>query len=283
MTKNIFKSFFHLAVSIIVVFVFSGNDCTTDNNPFSRVEPPRFIKLSINGIPGGESSAAITWVKSLDHDDPDFDGYQVGTYELNSRNEIIAQYQFSSAGLNTSAIITPVPRGKRFRSYISALSKTQRSSDSIATKIYSGVFADSGNILSTSITSSGFGWNKIDGTDSTYSYNFTNSPFIDLMFLAQGSNLNFLSPNQFPPGSKVTRIELLGSGISAYNDTELSEPLQIALPVAVELDNVYLLKTQESFYIKLWVKNISSNGAIQPVYTITFDYKLQSIAGLLVL
>ena len=82
-------------------------------------------------------------------------------------------------------------------------------------------------------------------------------------------------------------MELIGEGLSAYNHTELNDPILLT-PLLVEEDNVYLLRierteSQNYFYIKLWVRDITISSGLPAEVTVKFDYKLQSIAGLLVL
>ncbi len=282
MSKNISRTLFHSAVSLILVFIFTGGDCLTDNNPYSKIEAPQSVRIIMDADTGGDSYAIVTWSASVDENDPDFNGYYVGTYELNAANQLVALYQENTTMTDTFMFVEPVERGKKYISYVKALSKEKRNSDSIATKIYSGVYSDTSQTISNFTTSNSFGWNVTNGTDSTYALNITNTSFIDLVMIVQGSNLNFISPNQFPPGSRVTRIEVIGQGLSAFNETNLSEPLFLN-PLLVEEDNVYLLKTQDNFYIKLWVRDIFISTGLPAEVTVTFDYKLQSIAGLLVL
>lgn len=282
MSKNISRTLFHSAVSLILVFIFTGGDCLTDNNPYNKIEAPQSVNIILDADSGGDSYAIVTWSASVDKNDPDFNGYYVGTYELNAANQLVALYQENTTMADTLLFVEPVERGKKYISYVKALSKEKRDSDSIPTKIYSGVFSDTAQAISNFTSSNSFGWNVTNGTDSTYALNITNTSFIDLVMIVQGSNLNFISPNQFPPGSRVTRMEMIGQGLSAFNETNLSDPLFLN-PLPVEEDNVYLLKTQDNFYIKLWVTDIFISTGLPAEITVTFDYKLQSIAGLLVL
>lgn len=282
MSKNISRTFFHLAVSLILVFVFTGGDCLTDNNPYRKIAPPRSVNIVLGETSGSQSSVRVSWVKSDDSDDTDFNGYSVGTYELNVSNQVVSQYRFNTIASDTSITISPVEKGKRYISYVTSLSKEKRNSDSVATKIYSGVYERTSKELSNNILRNSFGWNTNNGSDSVYSLNNNTTLFVDIVLNIQGTSIYFVSPNQFPPGSRATRMEMIGQGLSKFNDTELSEPLFLN-PLLVEEDNVYLLRTQENFYIKLWVKDISISSGLPAEIKVTFDYKLQSIAGLLVL
>ncbi|QQS35105.1 MAG: hypothetical protein IPM56_12700 [Ignavibacteriales bacterium] len=287
MSNNISRTLFHSAVSLILVFIFTGGDCLTDNNPYSKIEGPQNVRIILDAEAQGDAYSIVTWKASVDENDPDFNGYYVGTYELNAANQPFALFNENTTMTDTFMFVQNIERGKKYISYVKALSKEKRDSDSIASKIYSGVYADTSQTISNFTSSNAFGWNVTNGTDSTYALNITNSQFIDLVLIVQGSNLNFISPNQFPPGSRVTRMEVIGEGLSAYDDTDLTEPFLLA-PTLVEENKVYLLKieraeTQTFYYAKIWVHDITVSSGLPAEVRVTFDCKLQSVAGLLVL
>ena len=49
-------------------------------------------------------------------------------------------------------------------------------------------------------------------------------------------------------------MKLIGSGQSGFDETNLPEADETIL--LAENDNVYFLKTQDNYYIKIWIKSV---------------------------
>ncbi len=89
--------------------------------------------------------------------------------------------------------------------------------------------------------------------------------------------LKFNSPknNINLSGAKTTLFGMVGTGQDAFEQTTLDEPTFSVLDVANK--TVYLIKTKEGNYIKVWVKEIDFANNINTAY---FDYKVQPIVDL---
>jgi hypothetical protein len=91
----------------------------------------------------------------------------------------------------------------------------------------------------------------------------------------------FFSPGGLDPSFKLTRIKNIGSGQEAFDETDLPEADETFLEL--NLGDVYLVKTQELYYAKIWIKNIDPPIVGRDYYLIDFDYKLQPIRNLRIL
>ena len=162
-------------------------------------------------------------------------------------------------------------------------------SDSAGTIVYAGVFyREDGTIDEyqpgdSTVIKSGYGWNTLTGNGVNLFFDSGNAGMIDMNLRAgENDSLTFYSPKLFSPGIKSTKFIFIGKGEDAFDQTYLPEPVDDS--IRVDSDNVYLLKTQEGNYVKIWVKSIHFiAGSIPPFYNVTFDYKLQPIADFRVL
>ncbi|MGB9665206.1 MAG: hypothetical protein ACPL25_09875, partial [Ignavibacteria bacterium] len=181
-----------------------------------------------------------------------------------------------------------IQRGIRYKTYVYAVNQDNKRSIPFGTIIYAGVYYGEGMIDEFKLSGaarSGYGWTPSTGVGSQYSFGQSNYPYIDLhMRLDSMSNvLTFYSPNVKAafPGARVTKFAVLPkTAQDGFDMVEgLEEPTLSA--VSVVKDNVYLLKTQDSVYVKVWVKNIKTTGSGTDAYrTAEFEYKIQPIVNL---
>ena len=282
--------YFTTLVVLVLSYLFMGGDCSTDNNKevpplINSVAAPGSFTFKVDAIAGGDSKVIFSWTASSDENDSDFKGYRIITVELDSNeHESVYQEQALSKTIRTH-VIDPLERSKRFKTFLLAELNNGTKSDSLETDIYAGVFYNTdGEIdsyVDNSSSMSGFGWNVLTGVGTQYPYTQSNANKIDLHIRELGSDPYFFSPSGLDQGFKLTRIKNIGSGQSAFDETDLPEADETFL--ALNLGDVYLVKTQEEYYVKVWIKNITPPNAIQNYYTITFDYKLQPIQGLRIL
>jgi len=279
---------------LIISLPFTGSDCNSSNNPpapSGGVAAPQNVSVIINSdSTGQQSSAVIGWDASPDESMNNFSGYKVVTYKLDDNNNIISTFQsenFPSAV--HSHTIDSIGTGTRFHTYVTAVLNDGTESDSAGTLIYAGVFYRTDGTIDeyqpgdTSFIESGYGWNIQTGRGTNYLFNSSNTGMIDIL-LRGGINdsLTFYSPNLFAPGTKSTKFLTIGPGQEAFDLTQLSEPDMDS--VRVDSDYVYLVKTQEGYYVKLWVRAIYYiAGSIPPYHNVVFDYKVQPVADLRVL
>jgi hypothetical protein len=261
-----------------------GGDCSTDSNPPSTktVAAPGGLTLKVDAVPGGNSYALISWTASPDENNNDFKGYRVITVELNSSNQIVSVFNEQAVPRTTRTYtIFSIGWNIRYKSFVVAELNDGTKSDSIATKVYAGVYFNNNGSIDSYTQSgqgqSGYGWNVNTGQGSQYPFVTNNAGVIDLHVRETTGTLFFYSPNGFGSQYKNTRMRLIGSGQAAFDETELQEPDETFLPVNDE--NVYLLRTQENYYIKIWVKSIQQIGN-PPYFNISFDYKVQPVEGL---
>ncbi len=274
---------FFIIFSLFLSFVFfagCNSDTIVDPGNIVSVAPPTSVDLLVDAIPGGSSYALITWNASVDESQSDFKGYRITTYALNSSN-VITSTKKNELVPKTSHTnqVNSIQAGTRYISYIVSELNDGTKSDSVATKIYGGVFFNTDGVIdefSTTNTNaeSGYGWNVSAGAGTQYAFTSGNSAAIDVHMRFLGV-LKFYSPNKYLTGGKSTLFGVVGTGQDAFNETTLDEPT--FSEVDVVNGQVYLIKTQENNYIKIWVKGIVQNGGI---YTVTFDYKVQPIVNL---
>lgn len=279
--------------SLIVLFVsylFLGGDCSTDNNeeipPPDSVAPPASMTFKVEADAGGDSRVTFNWTASSDENDTDFKGYRIITVEVDSNNRVTSVFQEQALSKTVkSHSINPLERGKRFETFLLSERNNGTKSDSLETEIYAGVFYNTdGKIdsyISNSSSMSGFGWNVLTGAGTQYPYTQSNAGKIDLHIRELGNVPYFFSPGGLDPGFKLTRMKNVGSGQSAFDETDLPEADETFLEV--NLGDVYLVKTQEEYYAKILIKSIDPPIIGRDYYVIEFDYKLQPIKNLRIL
>jgi hypothetical protein len=268
-------------------YLFVGGDCGTDSNPDpapGTLAPPAGMSLVINAIAGGGSYALINWSASPDENRSDFKGYRIITAELNASGQITSVFQEQALPKTQKSFqVLSIMRGTRYKTFLLSELEDGTRSDSLETEIYSGVFYNNDGVIDSYTAGpgnarSGYGWDVFTGAGAQYAYTGANAGVIDIHLRLLENELFFFSPNTFETLFKLTSYGLVGSGSSAFDDTNLEEPNRSL--IKVEQDNVYLLKTQEDHYIKIWVKAIDPPTATENYYTVEFDYKLQPVEGL---
>ncbi len=279
---------------IILSLPFTGSDCNSSNNPpgpAGGVAAPQNVSVVINSdSTGQQSSAAISWDASPDESMSDFSGYRVVTYKLDNNNNIVSVFQNDNFPSTVhSHTVDSIGTGTKFHTYVIARLNDGSESDSTGSLVYAGVFYRTDGTIDeyqpgdTSFIESGYGWNIQTGKGTNYLFNSSNTGMIDII-LRGGVNdsLTFYSPDLFSPGTKSTKFLTIGPGQEAFDLTVLSEPDKDS--VRVDSDYVYLIKTREGNYVKIWVKSVNYiAGSIPPYHNVLFDYKVQPIADLRVL
>lgn len=278
----------------VLYFSFTASDCSKATEPVKpesqAPNPPANVYIVVDAVANGESFAIINWDKSPQHDNDDFKGYLVVTYRVNQLGDPISTVDsvFVPKIESRKRIVTNIQIGVRYKSYVYAVNNDGKRSIPFGTVIYAGVYFGEGVIDEFKLTGparSGYGWNPSTGAGAQYSFAQANYPNIDLhMRLDSASNvLTFYSPNVKAafPGARITRFAVVNkTGQAGFDLVEgLEEPSLAA--VSVVKDNVYLLKTQDSIYVKVWVKNIKTTGTGTDAYrTAEFEYKIQPITNL---
>ncbi len=276
-----------IILTVLTIAMFLLSSCTSDTatNPQpaeSSVAPPTNVDLLVDAVTvGGGSYALIFWKPSTDESKADFNGYRIITYTLNSSNAITGTYSNNLVPKSThTQTVSSILRGTRYISYVRSELTDGTKSDSVATKIYGGVYYGNDGVVdefsNTASTKSGYGWNVSSGAGKQYSLTNTNASSID-MYMGNDTGLKFNSPknNVNLSGAKTTLFDVVGTGQDAFDQTTLDEPTFSVADVVA--DQVYLIKTQEGNYIKVWVKSISLANNINTAH---FDYKVQPIVNL---
>ena len=290
MIQKKFKLLLFSLIILLASYTFMGGDCSTDNDNSdipspTSVDAPGSLSFKVEAEAGGDSKVTFSWTASPDENVSDFKGYRIITVELDSDdNPSTFQEQALDKAIKTHAI-NPLQRGKRFKTFVLAELNNGTKSDSLETEIYAGIYYNTDGVIDSyvpnSSTMSGFGWNISTGAGNPYAYTQGNALLIDLHMEETREAPYFYSPKVFGENFKLTRMKLLGSGQSAFDETDLPEADETIL--LVENGNVYLLKTQEDYYVKIWIKSIDPPVIGHNYYTVHFDYKLQPIQGLRVL
>lgn len=289
MIKNNIKKLFFFLTILTVGISFIGGDCGTESEdppPPSTVAAPTNVDLKVDANPGGGSFAIVSWTHSTDQGIPEFSHYRVITYQVDENGSAVSVFNDPIDVPKTSStqIINSISRSTRYRSFVQSFLTNGVKSDSVPTKIYGGVYFNTGNIdefASNSSAESGYGWASFSGLGTSYSYSSQNFDNIDLHLRADNTgNLVFYSPDA-QGATRHTLIGLIGGGQTSFDKTELAEPNQTSQTVAEDI--VYLIKTQDDIYIKIWVKTIEEVDSNPSYQSVTFDYKLQPIEGLRVL
>jgi hypothetical protein len=278
-----------LVLSLLAVFylMLLGGDCGTDNDPAPPgVGAPENVKLKVDQDSLGGSFAEISWDASSSHNLGEFKGYRVITYRVNESGDILALFEDRETGKTDSHIVLNIDRDTtRYRSFVIAEMNDGRSSDSVGTQVYSGVYhgRDGGidEYIEGSLLESGFGFDITNGTGTKYIFNQDNVSLIDLHLRGgEDTLLYFYSPDQFELiNAKTTLIGIVGTGQTAFDNTELVEPAMSS--AEVRLDNVYLLKTEDEYYIKIWVRSVVNIIDPYPYKHVIFEYKVQPARGLM--
>ena len=273
-----------LSYLLITLLLIPGctSDTSTNPQPAASVAPPTNIDLLVDAVTvGGGSYALISWNPSTDESKSDFKGYRINTYIVNSSNAITGTFSSDLVPKSThTQTVNSILRGTRYISYVRAELTDGTKSDSVATQIYGGVYYNNDGVVDEyttgTSTKSGFGWNVSSGAGNQYSLTSANATSIDLYMVYSGG-LKFNSPknNINLSGAKTTLFGIVGTGQDAFDQTTLDEPTFSVVDVAA--DQVYLIKTQEGNYIKIWVKSIGFTNNVNTAY---FDYKVQPIVNL---
>lgn len=278
------RVFGNLFTTLIFALILLGCGSSTGPTPVV-VNPPSNVQISVDAIQqGGISSATVTWSGSTNENDANFSGYEITTYRLDANNKIVSQFSDKLVPQTTHAwIVNNIQRGVRYRTYIKSELNDGTLSDSVATAVYGGVYynndgqigdqdSQDGSILSA------YGWNVNSGNGTAYSLSDSNASSIDL-YCRNNAGIYFYSPDQYLANGKSTLFGLIGTGQSAFDQTDLTEPQYSS--IEVKLDNVYLIKTQQANYIKVWIKGKQSiTNANISIDVISFDYKVQPIANM---
>jgi hypothetical protein len=300
MNMNKFKMLFYILFSAFVFFSLTSGDCgkqTTGPSPAKKVAAPVNIILVLTSTPLDSSSspsttAIVSWDASPDENSSDFKGYRVITLELNS-NHPATVFQEQALGKSArSHQVNNINVLTKYQTFVIAELTDGTSSDSIKTPVYSGIFYNTNGSIdsytSSSNSLSGYGWDVTNGEGTQYSFTQQNSKKIDLHLREESTgSLFFKSPDFLDELNgtdyKYTKMNLLGYGQDTFDGTTIDKPdslFRTEAPVAK--DGVYLLKTEEGNYIKIWVKDITQTG--NPAYfNVQFYYKVQPAAGLRIL
>jgi len=280
---------FRFLMLTVISFSFIGGDCSTDPDPEpvpETVAPPNSISLSVDALPGGGSYAIINWTASPDEGEDNFKGYRVITVTLNSSGQIVSTFEERELPKNprTHQVLS-INRGTRYKTFLLAELEDGTKSDSLETEVYSGVYYNNDGVIDSytagpSNAKSGYGWNPSTGAGTQYAFSLANRELIDINVRIFGvSDLYFVTPDFIDESFKSTSYSLVGAGLLAFNETVLQEPDRPT--IKIEVDNVYLIKTEENYYIKVWVKEVTNNP--EGYYTVEFDYKVQPVEGLRIL
>lgn len=279
-----------IALLILAVSV-SNLNCKFIENPPGIVAAVQNVNLKISSDSTGTKSAAeISWSASQDENRSDFGGYRVITYRLDTLGNIDSKFESAEVSKSIhSFVVDSIKTGITYQTFISSRLNDGSLSDSTGTLVYAGVFYRTDGTIDQfepgdqTLIVSGFGWDVQTGEGFNLPYMAENTDFIDLHLEQNLSGiLVFYSPSLFTPGTRFTLFSLVGSGEGAFDSTTLAEPSLTSIDV--DINNVYLLKTQDGYYIKVWVKDLKQiPDVVSPYYRALFDYKVQSVAGLRVL
>lgn len=277
-----------LIITFSIYFTSCKENVTEPDQPKPAPNPPANVYVTVDAVQGGESFAIISWDKSPQHDDPDFKGYLVVTYRVNNLGEPISKFDstFISKIESRKRTLANIGRGIRYKSYVYAENQEGKRSIPFGTVIFAGVYYGMGEIDEFKLTGparSGFGWNPATGQGTQYSFGSANYPYIDLHMRLENNVLTFFSPDvkAGTTGARKTRFSLVPKTKQEGFDLveNLEEPSLAS--ISVVKDNVYLLKTQDSIYVKVWVKNIKTTGTGTDAYqTAEFEYKIQPIVNM---
>ncbi len=270
---------------------------TTEPIAKKTVAPPQNLKLILKATPldstaSPSTTAVVSWDASVAESNADFKGYRVITVELNNSNQFVSvlQEQAITKSEHTHSIDN-IDVMTKYQTYVVAELTDGTRSDSLKTPVYSGVFYNTNGSIDSYTSSgnsqSGYGWDIKTGEGTQCSYNPANSKKIDLHLREESTGELFFKSPDFLDGLvknyKYTRILLIGFGQEIFDETMIDRPDSLFRTEAqVITDGVYLLETQEGYYIKIWVKNYGKAGDLS-YYNVKFYYKVQPIVGLRIL
>ncbi len=295
------KTLVSLLVLSFLIFSLTGGDCgkqTTGPIAVKTVAAPQNVKVVLGAAPidssvTQNSYAIVSWDASADENNTDFRGYRIITVELGSSNQV--KLNLEEKALNKSVksyTVNDIEPMKRYKTLVVAELTDGTRSDSVETPVYGGIYFNTNGSVdsynSSSNSQSGYGWDITTGEGTQYSFIQANSKKIDLHMREESTGALFFKSPDFldellGTSYKYTKMDLIGYGAEAFNETIISKPDSLFRTEApVSKDGVYLLKTEEGNYIKIWVKNIEQTG--NPAYfNVKFYYKVQPIAGLRIL
>lgn len=283
--KNNFRKIISFGAAAILILALFVTGCDSTSNPTSAGSSKIAAVTNLKVTLGQASNyyAIISWTGIADNGRSDFTGYTVITYAVDSNGNKGARLDSNKVSTGTTTYtINSLQPAQRYQSYVYSESSTSGyTSDSAATIIYGAVFVNTDSLdeyMATGPAMSGYGWNGTYGIGTRYSFTTGNLANIDLHVRNQGG-LQFFSPLSFLPGGRTTTIALVGGGQTAFDQSVVSEPTAPSL--AIVADNVYVIKTQSNYYIKIWVQSIGNNTA--GFQYVKFKFKVQSVAGLRVL
>lgn len=280
---------------LLLTLPFTGSDCNSSNNPpapsTGGVAAPVNVSVVINSDSTGQhSTALINWDASPDENLSNFRGYKVATYKVDANHNVLSTHEVRDLSYPVHYYtVDSLALNTRYESFVISELNDGSEGDSAGTLAYAGIYQNTDGTIDeyqqedSIIIKSGYGWNIQTGEGTNYFFNSSNADMID-MIMRDGVNdsLTFYSPDKYSPGTKTTKIIKVGPGQDAFDQTYLSEPDMDS--VRVDSNYVYLLKTMDGYYIKIWVKAIHYiAGAIPPYHNVVFDYKVQPIEGLKVL
>lgn len=271
--KSILASLFITAA----LFFVAGCDDSTDPVDQTELAPPTNAEVTLEQ--SSSSYALITWSASTDEDLDDFIGYIVNTYEVTSAGSRVVKFDsvFVAKPTHNKTVLSLAP-GKYYKTYIHSQLDNDDFSVALETNIYGGVVVGSGEIdemHSSASAQSGFGWNSV-GAGTQYAYTSANAATIDIHCRKEGSTYVFYSPASLTnpiAGARTTKfLSLSDDDWTSSNFT--TEPNKDN--VTAGEGDVVLIKTNDNYYVKLKVKDITT----ATFATITFDYKFQNVQGL---
>lgn len=298
---NKFKSLFSLLVLSFLIFSLTGGDCgkqTTGPVAAKTVAAPQNVNVILGATPldsaiTQNSYAIVSWDASADENNTDFRGYRIITVELSSSNQIKLNLEEKALDKSIKTYtVNDIEPMKRYKSFVIAELTDGTRSDSVETPVYGGVFYNTDGSIdsynSSGNSQSGYGWDINTGEGTQYSFIQANSKKIDLHMREESTGALFFKSPDFldellGTSYKYTRMDLIGYGQEAFDETIISKPDSLFRTEApVSKDGVYLIKIQEGNYIKVWVKDIQQIG--NPAYfNVKFYYKVQPIVGLRIL
>ncbi len=275
-------------VFMILTSAFLVTGCGDDDStgPIDdSINPPSDVKVVIDATEIGGSIAQITWTSSTSEANSNFRGYVVITDTTTVDGTTLGRVDSTFLNKSESDFknISNLERGKYYQTRIYSLGNDGRNSNTVESIVYAGVYARSGVIDEYSpaynTAQSGYAWETLFFGGSKLSFTSANFNFIDLHLRVMSGKLSFVSPKLVEPAARQTFYEeLAGTAEAAFDKAEdLPEPTKTQIEIKV--DKVYLLKTQDNYYIKIWVKEINQGD----FKTVNFDYKVQPISGFRVL
>lgn len=282
---KLLKYFFLVLVSAALFIPGCTDDSTNEPLPVTELNPPSNVKVELFAASG--TSAHIRWTASTDEGRSDFKGYAIVTDKVDTNGTVLSRADsgFVDKGISVYTVGLDPNRETRYRSAVYAVTNDNKKSQSATSIIYGGVYELTGQTIdefsSSSSAQSGYGWDPFLFTGSQYAFSSGNADKIDLHLRKENNVLTFFSPVSKLSGARTTKLGLVGTGQTAYDKAEnLDEPNLSSISVAQ--NNVYLLKTQDNLYVKVWVTKVEQVSG-QSYSTVTFDYKIQPIKNLRVL